>query len=57
MSQYDLMLDLKIKWVTVIFILRFSDFTLYLEDYLSHYDLMFDLKIKVGHYDLYFTVR
>ena len=44
---------------------RFSDFALYLEDYLmyehfgimSQYDMTFDLKINIGHCDLYFKVQ
>ena len=36
MSQYDLMLDLKKKWVTVTYISWFSDFALYLEGYLRY---------------------
>ena len=45
----------------------FSDFALYLEDYLMNehdsfgimvqYDRTFDLKIKIYHCDLYFTVQ
>ena len=36
MSQYDLMLDFKIKWVTVTDISWFSDFALYIEGYLMY---------------------
>ena len=36
MSQYDLILDIKKKWVTVTYILWFSDFALYLEGYLMY---------------------
>ena len=35
-SQYDLMLNRKIKWVTVIYISWFSDIGLYLEDCLMY---------------------
>ena len=53
--------------VTMTYILRSSDFALYLEDYLiydhhtfgiiSQFDPVFDLKKNVGHCDLYFTVQ
>ena len=36
MSQSDLMLDLKIKWVPVTYISWFSDIALYFEDYLIY---------------------
>ena len=44
---------------------QFSDFALYLEDYLmvniilwdNEWDMTFDLKINVGHTDLYFMVQ
>ena len=36
MSQYDLMLGLKIKWITVTYISWFSDFALYLQDLLMY---------------------
>ena len=36
MSQYDLMFDLRQKWITVTYILWFSDFALYLEDYMMY---------------------
>ena len=35
-DQYDLMLDFKLKWVTVTCILWFSDFAVYLEGYLMY---------------------
>ena len=36
MSQYDLMVDLKINCVTVTYISWFTDIALYLEDYLMY---------------------
>ena len=66
MSQYDLMLDFKIKLDILTYISWFSDFALYFEDYLmykhdlglmSQYDLMLDFKIKVRLCDLYFMVQ
>ena len=36
MSRFDLTLDLKIEWVTVIYISWSSNFVLYLEDYLIY---------------------
>ena len=63
MSQYDLMLDLKLKGVTVTYTSWFSEIASYFEDFLmykhdilgkmSQYDLMLDLKIKVCHYDIF----
>ena len=65
MSQYDLMLDLKIKVGHCDLYFMVSDFASYFEGYLmykhdnvgSQYDLTFDLKIKMGHCDLYFMVQ
>ena len=67
MSQYDLMLDLKIKVGHCDPYFMVSDFASYFEGYLmykhdkrgliSQYDLTFYLKIKMGHCDLYFMVQ
>ena len=67
MSQYDLILDLKIKvghcdlyfmvqWFCLISWRLFDVLTWYL-GMMSKYDLMLDLKVKVGHCDLYFMVQ
>ena len=67
MSQYDLMLHLKINVGLCELYFMVHWFASYLEDYLiykhntfgviSQYDLMLDLKMKVGHCDLYFMVQ
>ena len=67
MSQYDLMLDLKInvghcdlyfmvQWFCLISWRLFDNWTPYF-GIMSHYDPMFDLNINVGHCDLYFIVH
>ena len=68
MSQFDLMLDFKMKVDQCdLYFTQFSDFALYLEDYLMYkhdilgimcqYDANLEFRIKVCHCDLNFMVQ